>query len=471
MQNWESTLQSIQSEIPAPQFQRWFKQLAFLRQEQETLVVGVPSRFHQDWLNTHYKDQLNRAVQQNFGNSLQLEFEVLLEETNVEASYSSALSSPPPPITIQKPQLRVVEGGNSPSIESLPSDEFDSQIPQFNGEYFRLDYNRLCHQYSEIFAQGTNPHLNPLVITGSIGMGKTHLLAFLGKQLQRDYPHLKIRYTHAEKFTNEMFRSWNDKSGPNFQKFYRDEVDVLLFDDLHGLAGRRATQEALLHIYNEILSRGGRIVFTSSVLPHKLGEFLEPLRSRLLSGVSAEIKTPAYEEKLALLSLVAQQNQISVEESFLRVLADQGHQDIRELLGVLLRLHLQSQLEKKPLNSLFLSQQGLTFEAPSTSITLKEIIALVENSFAVSKTDLVSKSRKGLVVWARQVAMYLGRRFTLLSLEEIGKMFGRDHATVLYAYEKVSETLKTHPTRKYEVEYLIGKLQARLPKESHEFSL
>jgi chromosomal replication initiator protein len=268
-----------------------------------------------------------------------------------------------------------------------------------------------------------------------------------------------------------MFKSWNDKSGPNYQRFYRDEVDVLLFEDLQGLAGRRATQEALLHIYNEILSRGGKVVFASSVLPTKLGEFLEPLRSRLLSGVSADIKSPSYEEKVALLSLLAQQNQISVEEPFLRILADQGHRDIRELLGVFLRLHLQARIENKTLDSRFLAREGVSFEAPQQAISLNEIISLVEHSFGISKTELISKSRKGVIAWARQVAMYLGRRFTLLSLEEIGKNFGRDHATVLYAYDKVSETLRLHPSRKYEVEFLVSKLQARVPRENDDFTL
>jgi len=461
----------IQGEIPAPQFQRWFKELSFLRQEEGSIIIGVPTVFHQEWLSTHYKEQLNRAIHQSFGSTLQLEFEVLIESSNLEASISPVVSIPPAPLpSPQKPQLRVVEGGNvqQPMIQN---EDLGSDIPHFPSDFFELNYNRLCFQYCGLFAQGSTPTLNPLFISAGVGMGKTHLLASLGKEIKLRFPQLKVRYTHAEKFTNEMFRSWNDKNGTNFQKFYRDEVDVLLFDDLQGLSGRRATQEALLHIYNEILSRGGRVVFTSTLPPHKLSDFLEPLRSRLLSGVSAEIKTPSYDEKVCLLSLMAQQNQIAVDESLLRVLADQGHQDIRELLGVFLRLHLQSQIEKKTLDSHFLAKEGLNFEAPQQAISLKEIVALVENSFGVSKTDLISKSRKGLVVWARQVAMYLGRRFTLLSLEEIGKTFGRDHATVLYAYEKVSEALRLQPSRKYEVEFLIQKLQARISRESDDFVL
>ena len=476
MQYWESTLKTIQGEIPAPQFQRWFKQVSFLRREEQTIYLGVPSRFHQDWLSTHYRDHLNRAISQNFGNTLQLEFEVLLEDSNLEASQSPTL----PIVPVQKPQLRVLEGGGlsvsqKPELDSHGEDKgealFDSQLPHFAGDFFELDFNRLSFQYGGLFVRGDNPSLNPLFISGGVGMGKTHLLSLIGKELQKNKPHLKIRYTNSEKFTNEMYKSWNDKSGPNYQRFYRDEVDVLLFDDLQGLAGRRATQEALLHIYNEILSRGGKVVFASAVAPQKLGEFLEPLRSRLISGVSADIKAPGYEEKVALLSLLAQQSQISVEEPVLRILADQGHRDIRELLGVFLRLHLQAKIENKPLNSSFLAGEGVRFDSPKQAISLSEIVSLVEHSFGVSKSDLTSKSRKGVIAWARQVAMYLGRRFTLLSLEEIGKSFGRDHATVLYAYDKVSETLRLHPSRKYEVEFLIGKLQARVPRETDDFTL
>lgn len=473
MQHWESTLKTIQDQVPAPQFQRWFKQLSFLRQEDGTIYLGVPTRFHQDWLSTHYKDQLNLAIHKNFGNSLQLEFEVLVEDQNLEASSSVPLPLATPPA--QKPSLRVLPGGNSSpqeeTEEEAKTNNFDTQLPSFPSEFFELDFNRLCYQYCGLFAQGTTQSLNPLVLIGGVGMGKTHLLAALGKELSKNSPQLKLRYTHAEKFTNEMFLSWKNNSGPNFQRYYRDQVDILLFDDLQGLSGRRATQEALLHIYNEVLSRGGRVVFTSSVPIQKLNDFIEPLKSRLLSGVSAEIKVPNYDEKLALLSLMAQQNQIQVEETVLRVLADQGHKDIRELLGVFLRLHLQSRIERKPLDAQFLAKEGLNFEAPQEAISMSEIVALVEHSFGISKTDLISKSRKGVIAWARQVAMYLGRRFTVMSLEEIGKVFGRDHATVLYAYEKVSETLRAQPSRKYEVEFLVKKLQARISRESNGFPL
>ncbi|NBX82918.1 hypothetical protein EBQ90_07510 [bacterium] len=474
MQHWESTLQAIQAEIPAPQFQRWFKELAFLRQDGDTLFVGVPSAFHQEWLSSHYKDQLHRAISKNFGSPLQLEFEVLVEDSNREASQSISVPVAAP-VAQQKPQLRVVEGGvklsESLTEDAFPQSDFDSQLPSFSGDFFELNFNRLCVQLCGLFVQGQTSSLSSLFISAGIGMGKTHLLSKLGTEIKKSAPHLKVRYTSAEKFTNEMFKSWNNKSGPNYQMYYRDQVDVLLFDDLQGLAGRKATQEALLHIYNEILSRGGRLVFTSTETPHKLSDFIEPLRSRLLSGVAAEIKIPSYEEKVCLLSLLAQQNQIPVEESLLRVLADHGHRDVREMLGAFLRLHLQSHLEKKALDLAFLAKTGLPLETAQQAISINEIIALVENCFGISKTDLVSKSRKGLIVWARQVAMYLGRRFTLHSLEEIGKFFGRDHATVLYAYEKVSETLREQPTKRYEVEFLMQKLQARMSKPENDFLL
>lgn len=471
MQFWESTLKSIQKEISPPQFERWFKEVSFVKQEARTLTLRVPSRFHQDWLNTHYKNQLDKAIQFNFGESLQLEFEVLLEGENVQASQSHFDLK-----ETSRPQLRVVEGGALNTIEpetvenkSTPlPDCFNSQIPHFPSPFFELDFNRLAYQYCGLFCEGSNTHLNPLIIQGGVGMGKTHLLGMLGKALKEKYPHLTIRYTHAEKFTQEIFKSWNDKHGPNYQSFYREQVDILLFDDLQQLSGRKATQEALLHIYNEILSRGGRVVFTSGQPLQKLTEFIEPLRSRLFSGVTSEIKHPTYEDRVTLLSLLAQQNQIPVEESVLRVLADQGYRDIRELLGTFLRLHLQASLEKKPLNGGFLSKEGVSLEAPQATIQLPEIIALVEQSFGISKQELVSKSRKGLIVWARQVAMYLGRRFTLLSLDQIGKSFDRDHATVLYAYDKVVEALQRQPSKKYEVEFLIQKLQKRLPRESSD---
>jgi len=146
-------------------------------------------------------------------------------------------------------------------------------------------------------------------------------------------------------------------------------------------------------------------------------------------------------------------------------LADKHQTDVREMIGTLLRVHLQATLENKRLDGEFLAREGLVRETHREAITLAEIVSLVEHNFGVSRTDMFSKSRKGNINWARQVAMFLARTYTLLPLEEIGKQFGRDHATVIHAFSKVKETMEQQPTRRYEVEFLQQKLQGRAPRQ------
>jgi chromosomal replication initiator protein len=249
-----------------------------------------------------------------------------------------------------------------------------------------------------------------------------------------------------------------------FKKIYTQETDILLFDDVHSLENRIKTQEVLLHVFNDIVARGGRIAFTTTVTPQRLNGFIDPLKSRLTSGVTAEIKPLSFEEKVEVLGRFAAHNQIPIEGPALRSLADRGQKDIRELIGTLLRLHLQSKLENRAFSEAFVAEEAIGYEAPREAVTMAEIVSLVEHHLGVPRTELVSKSRKGATTWARQVAMYLARTGTLLSLEEIGKTFDRDHATVIHAFERVKETISSQPTRKYEVEYLKRKLQSRSPR-------
>jgi chromosomal replication initiator protein len=429
---------------------------------------------------SRFADTLKKAIRRQTGNDLQLEFEVLVRDENTEASKSEfptlEVVAPAPsqaPSASTRPVLRLIETETAYDDDENTSAAalYAPNYPKFNTPFLASGYNRLAYQCAMLFAEGGNAQANPLIIHSAVGMGKTHLLSEIGEAIYRRQPQLRIRYTTFEAFTSEMVKSFNDKTASEFQRKYRFETDVLLFDDVAGLAGRKRSQEELLHIFNEILARGGRVAFTTSQSVTRLTEFIDPLKSRLASGLSIDIKTPNFEEKVELLGQVSFHSQISVEATVLRSVADKGQKDIRELIGSLFRVHLQAQLENKPLNNEFLAKEGWIQESQKEVITLDEIIALVEHNFGINRSDMFSKSRKQAIVWARQVAMYLARRYTLLPLEEIGRTFGRDHATVIHAFDKVSETMQFQPTQGYQVEFLIKKLEARQPKDNYELPL
>ncbi len=474
--DWTATLNSIKEDLPSAQFQNWLKPIEYISSNETSVHLGVPSRFHEDMLRSRFIDTLKKAIRRQTGSDLQLEFEILVRDENTEASRSEILipqASAPNINPNNRPALRLIENknssneDNSSSVESFRAPNY----PKFTTPFLVTGFNQLAYQCAMLFAEGSNAQANPLIIQSSVGMGKTHLLSEIGEAIHRRQPNLRIRYTTFESFTSEMVKSFNDKTASAFQHRYRMDTDVLLFDDVAGLAGRKRSQEELLHIFNEILARGGRVAFTTSQPISRLTEFIDPLKSRLASGLSIEIKTPNHEEKVELLGQVSFHSQISVDATVLRSIADKGQKDVRELIGSLFRIHLQAQLENKPLNNDFLAKEGWIQESQKEVITLDEIISLVEHNFGITRTDLISKSRKQAIAWPRQVAMYLARRYTLLPLEEIGKTFGRDHATVIHAFDKVSQTMQFQPTQGYQVEFLIKKLEARQPKDNCEFPI
>jgi len=455
--DWNATINAIRECLPQTQFQNWFKPLTLIRSDEQSVTLGVPSRFHEEWVRSHYAGQISEAIRRQCGSELQLTFEVLVGEENREA----AGFSPPPP---QRPTLRIVDGGHEAPRERAAEIE-PPNFPPIPHPFVEMEFNRVAYQCAQMVAKNTVP-LNPLILQAGVGMGKTHLLSEIGDQIYRANKRMRIRYTNAESFTAEMVQAIKSDKILRFKDKYRNETDVLLFDDIQGLTKRIRTQEELLHIFNEIVGRGGRVIFTSSVSPHRLEEFIDPLKSRILAGVVGEVKYPSHEERVELLAHMCARNQMAIDPLVLRSLADKGQKDVRELIGTLLRVHLQAKLENKVLDTDFLAQEGWVRESQKETITMEEIITLVEHNYGVGRTELMSKSRKSVTTWARQVAMYLARHHTLLPLEEIGKNFGRDHATVIHAFQKVSETMESQPTRRYEVEFLKQKLQGRSPRGS-----
>lgn len=462
--DWNATINAIRETLPQAQFQNWFKPLRLIRCDDRSVVVGVPNRFHEEWVKHHYSEKLSEAIRNQCGTELQLEFEILLREENHEASQSHL---PPPPAPSARPSLRVVSTdpdeigalSASPAAPQEPAPR--PSFPSFPDPFLEFEFNSVAVQCANLFVAGQELALNPLILLGGVGMGKTHLLAEIGTKLHARSPRARIRYVTAENFTNEFVQSF--KSGDTYllKKRYAEETDCLLFDGIHGLSKRLKTQEELLHVFNEITSRGGKICFTTTVAPHLLEGFIEPLRSRILAGVVAEIRPPTFEQKVELLGKKCARDQINMDSTVLRSLAAQGHNDVRELLGAVVRLHLQARLENRQVDHEFLARKAWPQEARKETLTLEEIISLVEHNFGVRRADLVSKSRKGCIAWARQVAMYLARHYTMLSLEEIGKHFGRDHATVIHAFQKVKEIMESQPTRRYEVEFLEEKISSR----------
>ena len=486
--DWNNMLSHLEQNGRGAAVRSWFSQVEVVKLSESTLHLRVPSRFHGEWIQKNYVTSLRSAVLEQLGKEFQqLQFEV---QSSVPAPFerqpqlpapalSARLSLPAPPSVPPEPSREQTSPNrhpltypasphqnlSSPShAPALPSSlptvpRYDTlPLPQFSTDFQILGFNQLAFDCASLFSKN-DPQVasQPFVVTGAVGMGKSHLLTVLANKMATRFKGARIRYTHADAFTNEMFYALKSDKMFEFKAKYRTHTDCLLFDDVQELTKRTKTQEELVYVINEITARGGKVAFSSRVSPHRLEGFVEPLRSRLASGIVAEIRPPNFKERLGLLEKVASAQGLEASGDLVYGLAQQGCQDLRSLIGALLRLHLRRKL----------SQHGGTEEPhaliPSAGllmpkVTVAQIMNLVGNQYKLEPGEFLSKSRKSKTAWARHVAMYLCRKHTEASLDEIGHSFGRDHATVVFAFQKVEATMESSSDKRNEIAFLKEKL-------------
>ena len=284
---------------------------------------------------------------------------------------------------------------------------------------------------------------NPLFVYGESGLGKTHLLHAIGHYARNLYPHVKVRYVNSEEFTNDFINSIRDDKASNFQRRYRD-VDVLLIDDIQFLQGKVQTQEEFFHTFNTLHNANKQVVITSDLPPKLLSGFEERMRSRFEWGLLTDVQPPDLETRIAILRKKAIQERMSAPDEVLEFIASRISTNIRELEGALIRVTAFASLNRQSvdmglaeivLKDLIPNEQG-------SQITSATIMAQTAAYFGLTIEDLCGTSRSRVLVTARQIAMYLCRELTDLSLPKIGQQFGgRDHTTVMHADKKIRQLM------------------------------
>ena len=302
--------------------------------------------------------------------------------------------------------------------------------------------NRFAHAAANAVAEAPAKSYNPLFIYGSSGLGKTHLLHAIGHYARHLYPHVRVRYVSSEEFTNDFINSIRDDRTSRFQSMYR-EVDVLLIDDIQFLAGKEQTQEEFFHTFNALHNASKQVVITSDVGPKDLQGFEERLRSRFDWGLITDVQVPDLETRIAILRKKAAQERMSAPDDVLEYIATMVTTNIRELEGALIRVtafaNLNRQSVTMPLAEVVLKDLVPDQPVQITALTIQRETA---EYFALTVDDLCSSSRSRQLVTARQIAMYLCRELTELSLPKIGQLVGgRDHTTVMHADRKIRELM------------------------------
>ena len=304
--------------------------------------------------------------------------------------------------------------------------------------------NRFAHAAALAVSELPAKAYNPLFIYGESGLGKTHLLHGIGNYAQSLYPGIRVKYVSSEEFTNDFINSIANNQGQLFQTRYRD-IDVLLIDDIQFLQGRESTQEAFFHTFNTLHDHNKQVVITSDVQPKHLTGFEARMVSRFEWGLITDVTAPDLDTRMAILRKKAQMDRMVVDDEILQLIADKVRTNIRELEGALIRVTAFASLNKLPID-VELAQTVLKHSIISeerVEIGPNEIIEQTATYFALTEDDLRGSSRSQTIARARQIAMYLCRELTNLSLPKIGALFGnRDHTTVMYANKKIEKLMK-----------------------------
>ena len=304
--------------------------------------------------------------------------------------------------------------------------------------------NRFSHAAAVAVAEAPAKAYNPLFVYGGSGLGKTHLLHAIGHYAQSLYKGIRVRYVSSEEFTNDFINAIANNRAPEFQARYR-EIDILLIDDIQFLQGKDSTQEAFFHTFNTLHDHNKQVVVTSDLPPKQLTGFEDRMRSRFEWGLITDVQAPDLETRIAILRKKAASERIDITDDVVEYMASKVSSNIRELEGALIRVTAFANLNKTtvdmPLVQTVLKDLVLTED--TNVVSPADIISITAAFYQLSVEDLYGSSRSQTIALSRQVAMYLCREMTSLSLPKIGQLFGnRDHTTVMYANKKISELMK-----------------------------
>lgn len=434
LEAWEHTITGIKQNLEEEIFELWVKPTRFVEFNNGFLALEVPNKFFQDWITEHLAHQIIDTFSKQIGaegNGISLNF---------------VLSS--------KFQDRV-EKITKEDIEPLPvtTPETNFYDVHFNPRYTFESFvigpsNRFAQAAAQAVAKEPGKAYNPLFIYGGVGLGKTHLLHAIGQYIKSNYSQMRLLYITSERFVNEFIDSIRYSKMGEFRVKYR-HVDVLLVDDVQFFGGKGSSQEGFFHTFNALYDNHKQLIFSSDRPPKEIPDLEERLSSRFEWGLVTDIQPPDLETRIAILRRKAEIERMPVPEDVVLFIANKIKSNIRELEGALIRVVAFSSMTGRKV-SLELAEDLLKdllgSRESETPVTIDDIQAIVSKHFNLDKKDMKSKRRTDAVAYPRQIAMYLTRSLTDFSLPEIGDAFGgRDHTTVMYAYEKISKKIVSDP--------------------------
>lgn len=436
---WVLAQANLQTILDEHSYKNWFSQTKFKSYSDGALTIHVPSQFFAKWLRDHYMEAIAQSVSRVLPDFKDVTFEPFRDTS------SSYRAKDPQPIA--KSQI-VTEALRKPETRTRPAKGFNER---YSFDRFIVGSgNRFAYAAAKAVVESPARAYNPLFLYGQTGMGKTHLMQAIGREVLHRKPDANVVYISSEQFTNQLIESIAKKSTQRFRAKYR-KVDYLLIDDIHFIAGKEATQEEFFHTFNELFDMHKQIVLSSDRGPKEIQGLEERLVSRFEWGLVTDIQPPDIETRVAILQNKAAEDNLSVDPAILRIIAGCVTSNIRELEGALITVVAYGKLTEQPI-TVELAEEVLHDMIGSSkikTITAESVQRAVGEHFDVRLSDLRSRSRERQVAYPRQVAMYLSKRLIPnLTLKEIGEAFGgKDHTTVLHACRKIEAEKEEMVTR------------------------
>ncbi len=448
---WLKILKNIEPKLQRSQFITWFKDTAILGSEEGTLVIGLPLPMFLSWHMEHYRSLTLQTAQELDPGIRNIVYKVdggLKDNPDRSSDLLQHFPEPKRRKVTGRQEVKLAEGIVSKILN-----------PRYAMENFIVgSSNRLAHAACQAVAHQPGGKYNPLFLYGGVGLGKTHLLQATGNAILRKMPRATIVYTTTEDFTNQVIEAIQHQKMDQFNRRYRS-VDVLIIDDIQFIANKDRTQEVFFHTFNALYEERKQIIISADRPPAEL-QLEDRLVSRFARGMIADVSSPDYETRLAIITEKAQEYEIFIDNAVLQFIAEHVTKNVRELEGILMQAVALYELEQRmptiksiadimrKLNKDPHAEEEQTgfVSAPRRAVTFQDILESVSRYYSVSVQDMIGASRVREILVPRQIAMYLGKKYLRMSFVRLGELFSnRDHTTVMNAVEKIEAKLQNDP--------------------------